>query len=115
MIDDIAVREVTDAVRLDVTSKLLDVASLEETMGMDRLTVRQGLFLDIGANGAIAIGPNKNVKLGRLRDAVGQNKDCKWNFAMLKGAGPLKIAVSVKPDKDDPTIVYNRVDKTMAV
>ena len=112
MIDDIAVREAGDSIVLDVTHVLINVDELQSNMGMERLTVRQGIFLDIEPNGAIALGPNKNVKLGRLREAVNQNGG-RWNFAMLKGAGPLLITVSTKPDKDDPTVIYNRVDKTL--
>ena len=111
-IDDIAVREAGDSILLDVTHLIHD-SELAEKMGMERLSVRQGIFLDIEPNGVIALGPNKNVKLGRLREAIGQNKPGSWNFQMLKGAGPLRISVSIKPDKDDTTILYNRVDKTL--
>ena len=112
-IDDVDVRDVGGGqVVLDVTHLIHD-SELAEKMGMERLTVRQGIFLDIEPNGVIALGPNKNVKLGRLREAIGQNKPGSWNFQMLKGAGPLRIAVSIKPDKEDPTILYNRVDKTL--
>ena len=113
-IDDIEVRQAGDSVLLDVTH-LLHEAELATTMGMERLTVRQGIFLDIEPNGALSLGPNKNVKLGRLREAVNQNGAGPWNFAMLKGAGPMTITVSQKPDKDDETIIYNRVDKTVAL
>ena len=112
-IDEIAVREVQGgSIVLDVTHLIHDEA-LAEKMGMDRLTVRQGIFLDIEPDGRIALGPNKNVRLGRLREAVGQNAPGPWNFQMLKGAGPLKIAVSISPDKEDETIKYNRVDRTL--
>ena len=110
--EDVVTRKVGDSILLDVTYIIHDEA-LAEKMGMERLTVRQGIFLDSNANGAIELGPNKNVKLGRLREAVGHNKAGPWNFAMLRGAGPLLITVSIAPDKNDPTILYNRVDKTL--
>lgn len=113
-IDDVVVREAGDSILLDVTH-LLHAPELAEKMGMERLTVRQGIFLDISANGVLELGPNKNVKLGRLREAVGQNKPGPWNFAKLKGAGPMKISVSIKPDKEDATILYNRVERTLAL
>jgi len=115
VIDDIRIRAAKESVVLDVYHKLVGVDELCEAMGMEQLMVIQGIFLDIDTNGAIALGPNKNVKLGRLREAVGQNSGGPWNFAMLKGAGPIKISVSIKPDKDDDTILYNRVDKTLPV
>ena len=115
MVDDIDAREVTTergkSIVLDITH-LIDDPALADEMGMDRLTVRQGIFLDVDPNGAIPLGPNKNVKLGRLRAAVGQNQTGAWNFMMLKGAGPLRISVSVGPDKKDPTIPRNNVDRT---
>lgn len=116
MIDDITARQVTTdrgtSIVLDVTH-LIDNPEVAEKLGMERLTVRQGLFLDVEPNGAIALGPNKNVKLGRLRAAVGQNGAGPWNFAMLKGAGPLRLGISVVPDKKDPSIPRNQVDRTL--
>lgn len=117
-IDDIIAREVTTergtSIVLDILHLIHDEA-LKEKLGMERLIVRQGIFLDVGPRGEILLGPNKNVKLGRLRAAVGQNKAGPWNFGMLKGAGPLRITVSVGPDKKDPTIPRNNVDKTFAM
>ena len=110
--NDVVVRKAEDSILLDVTYVVHD-AELAEKMGMERLSVRQGIFLDVGANGVIELGPNKNVKLGRLREALGQNKPGPWNFAMLRGAGPILISVTIKPDKDDPTVQYNRVVKTL--
>lgn len=115
-VDEIDVRSVTtdqgESIVLDVTYRI-HAPDLATEMGMERLTVRQGIFLDIEANGSIALGANKNVKLGRLREAVGQNGPGPWNFQMLVGAGPLVISVSTRPDKKDESIVYNNVDKTL--
>lgn len=115
-VDEIDVRQITtdqgNAVVLDVTY-LIHAPDLAAEMGMERLTVRQGIFLDIEPNGAIALGANKNVKLGRLREALGQNAPGPWNFQMLVGAGPLTITVSTKPSPKDETVVYNNVDKTL--
>ena len=112
--NDVVVRKAGDSILLDVTYIVHDEA-LAEKMGMSRLSVRQGIFLDVGGNGVIELGPNKNVKLGRLREAVGQNKPAPWNFAMLRGAGPLLLSVIIKPDETDPTVLYNRVTKTLAM
>lgn len=110
-IDTIDIRKITTdrgaAIVLDVNHIINDPV-LAEKMGMERLNVRQGIFLDVEPDGRIALGPNKNVKLGRLRAAVGQNSAKAWNFSMLEGAGPLMIAVSIDGD-------YNRVDRTTAL
>jgi hypothetical protein len=87
---------------------LVDDEALAERLGLERLMVRQGFFLDLDKKGNLEFGPNKNVKLGKLRDALGQNTDKAWNFGQLDGAGPLKIKVIKKPDKDDSSIEYNR-------
>jgi hypothetical protein len=55
----------------------------------DKVTVSKQLILEFEDDGkTIASGPNKNIELGRIRAAVGQDKG-PWSFAMLRGAGPL--------------------------
>ena len=83
---------------------------------MERISVKQSLFLDIDGSGALAFGANKNVKLGKLREALGQNNPGQsWNIQMLAGAGPLRIKVGSRPDKNDSTIIYNDVKATAAL
>lgn len=113
--DDFSIREVQansgPTPVLDLTWIILD-DELQEVMGMDRVTVRQSIFIDVEPNGAMASGPNKNIKLARLREALGQNDPKKsWNFHMLKGAGPCLIKVIQRPDKNDSTIIYNDVSR----
>ncbi len=96
---------------LVVTYDVLDDA-LKEKMNMQNLTVRQTIVLDLDDNGALSEGTNKNVRLGKLRSAVGQNESGKpWNPNMLKGAGPVTLSISQRPNDDDPDIVYNQVDR----
>lgn len=67
---------------------------LKEKLGLEKPTVQDRIFLDLNEDGSLAFGPNKNVKLGRTREAVGQNDPSKtWNFNMLRGAGPVLIMV----------------------
>jgi hypothetical protein len=49
--------------------------------------------LELNEQGKLATGPNKNVSLGRLRDALGQN-DPSWTPQKLLGAGPFIGKVS---------------------
>lgn len=96
---------------LEVYFSIQDEAVKKE-MDKDEVIVRGSIFLDLNANGALEFGQNKNVKLGKLRDAVGQNKDGKpWSPRMLEGAGPLTISVGHRPDKNDPTNVYSDARK----
>lgn len=80
---------------INVTHKLLDdTGKLAELMGLAEPTIRDSIFLDIDNSGQLAFGPNKNVKLGKYREAAGQNDPkMKWNFNMLRGVGPLVISV----------------------
>ena len=70
---------------MDISWKV-DSPDNEEANG--RL-VRQTIFLDVSPNGGLAIGKNKNVALGRLRDAVGQNGPQAWSPNNLVGAAAM--------------------------
>lgn len=79
--------------------------------GRDKNTVRQSIWLDVNDNGSLDTGTGKNVGLGRLREAVGQNKAGKpWNPNMLVGQ-VAKILVGQRVDKDDASIIYNDVKR----
>ena len=63
----------------------IDDEKAREVSGMAEPKVEATLWLDI-ENGGLAFGPNKNVQLGRLREAVGQNDPAKpWSPKMLEG------------------------------
>lgn len=71
--------------RLAKESAILDVywvvddASVREITGMEEPTVRQSIFLDITENGTLDLGTGRNVQLGRLRAALGQNTGSSWS------------------------------------
>lgn len=109
-IDDVKIRKAKDSVICDVNWTIMDDA-LKASMNMDQITVRQSVFLDVEPSGALQLGPNKNVQLGRLRAALGQNGSGPWSFSQLKGAGPVKLTVGIRPDKDDPEKKYNDVKR----
>lgn len=89
----------------------IDDPDLAQRLNRQKVTVRQSVFLDI-ENGKLATGPNQNVDLGRVREAVGQNQPGKpWAPSMLEGAGPVKIIVGHRQDKTDPAKVYDDVKK----
>jgi hypothetical protein len=109
IIDDLKPKMINDQVAVDIFW-LIDDAALAEQLSLKKVTVRQTVFLDIDAYGKLEIGTNKNVQLGRVREAVGLNTPGKpFQLAMLKGAGPARIMVSNDPDKKDPTIIYDNV------
>jgi dipeptidyl aminopeptidase/acylaminoacyl peptidase len=85
--------------------------NLKKALGLEHPTVSDSIFLDI-ENGALAFGVNKNVGLGRIREALNQNDPKKpWSFSMMKGAGPVRIKVGSRPDKNNPGDVYPTVDR----
>src|SRR5512147_1949483 len=102
LIDDVKLRVAKEPMILDVTWQLLEVPQdVLDVLGRDKALVRQSLFLDI-ENGVLATGANRNVQLGRVREAVGQNQSGQvWSPRMLKGAGPAQLRLEVKPRKDD--------------
>ncbi len=103
---------------LEILYNVLD-DNVKEMMEMDQVLVSQSIFLDVildeNNNPTLAFGKNKNVKLGYVRAATGQNTPAPWNYKMLEGAGPLRIKVGVQVDKDDPEKIYNRVNRVSKI
>lgn len=99
-IDDLGMDSYENQPILIVHYALTDVDHLKEALGLEKPTVQDRIFLDTNEDGTIAFGPNKNIRLGRVREAVGQNDPNKtWNFNMLRGAGPVRIMVEHKYHK----------------
>ena len=76
---------IKSGLKLDLTW-MIDDESVKASTGMAEPTVKQSIMLDLTESGAMAVGTNKNVNLGRLRDAVNQNASGRpWSPAMLQG------------------------------
>ena len=73
-------------------------------MGRDKVVVFKQFILDIDENGALDTGKNKNIDLGRVQTAVGQQNDKPWSISKLRGAGPVMVKVV--------HIDFERKDKT---
>lgn len=85
---------------LDISWVVDDEQARTET-GMAEPSVRQTIWLDTTESGGLDFGKGKNVGLGRLRDAVGQNQAGKpWAPGMLVGQ-VAKVKVSHSIDKRD--------------
>jgi len=88
--------------------------AVAESMGVETPTVRQTVFLDLGEDGSLLMGNGKNIRLGQVREAVGQNKQGKpWSPAQLEGAGPVSILVSHRHGDDGE--VYAQVKRVRAL
>lgn len=82
------------------------------SVGLTEGKVRQTIWLDLTDTGALAFGPNQNLGLNRLREALDMNRaGVPFSFAKLKGAGPVKVTIGHRPDRDDPETKYSEVKK----
>jgi len=77
-----------DWTMLDVFWTITAGEVIQETE-QDEPKVRQSIFLDFDDNGRLAMGKNKNIGLGRLRDALGQNGPGPWKFSDLVGGSAI--------------------------
>lgn len=97
---------------LDLTWETDDQRASEVT-GMKTPTARQSIFLDLTPEGNIDLSKGKNVKLGRLREALRQNDPARsWSFSMLAGV-PARF--SVKHRTADDGKVYADVKEVTAL
>ena len=88
---------------------------VKEELDMDKVIVRQSVWPDFDENGKLAFTKNKNVRLGNVREACGQNQDGKpWSPGMLVGAGPVKITVGHRFNKTTGEGPYANVTRVAA-
>ena len=93
-----------EGLSLDVTWEL-EAPAFKETYGYHP-KVRQSVLLDLTPTGGLDMGKGKNVTLGRLRDAVGQNSEGRpWAPTMLQG----QVAVVNVTHRLDGDKVYTDV------
>lgn len=93
---------------LSVFYRIDDAEQVRHT-GRDPLTVRQTIWLDATESGSLDMAPGKNIGLGRLRAALGQDNPTQpWKFDMLDG-GTLMVKVANEADSNDPETIYDRV------
>jgi hypothetical protein len=91
------------SVVMDVTWDI-DDQNLKEQLKRKMITTRQSVWLDLDSSGNLASGEADNVALGRLRAAVGQNKEgTDWSPQMLIGKAA-KIKVGHQVDKQTSEI-----------
>ena len=95
---------------VDITWTILD-EEVKKITNLEKPTVRQSVFLELTEDQKLDTGAQKNIKLGRLREALALNDPSKeFSFDTLLGQiGTITIAHT--PDKKDPEIVYANVSK----
>ena len=93
--------------RLDLMVELVD-PNLKAQMKREKVTVRHGIMLDLNEQGKLDMRPQRNVNLGKLREAVNQNRPGAWSFAMLKGQ-PIKVRTKQRNAEDGSGNIYTDV------
>lgn len=79
---------------------VIDDPNVRELTGMEEPQVRQSLFLDVSDSGMLDMGTGKNVQLGRLRAALGQNDGRPWSPVNMEGK-VAKILVTQRKVTED--------------
>ena len=99
---------------LHITYAITD-EELKEQIGLDHPTVRQTVWLDFDDTHGLSFSMNKNVRLGRIREATGQNVDGEpWSPSMLKGAGPVTVKVGHRSNSETDEGPYANVLRVVA-
>jgi hypothetical protein len=86
----------------------LDAPEVSEQIGKDTLMVRQTLYLDLTAAKRLDTSKGRNVQLGRLREALGQNGPGKWNYNDMVGV-PALVKTDLDPNKNVAGDFYEKV------
>lgn len=120
VIDEIKPRSVnrkdgSQGLALDITWQVLN-PELAAQLGREKIIARQSLLLDTTPAGTLDLGKDRNVQLGKVRAAVGQNNPNEpWKPANLRGAGPAKILISHRPDQRDSSMIYAEVTRVTSM
>lgn len=93
---------------LEVSWQVLDEDQKKKT-GLEKPMARQSMFLELNESGNLDMSKGKNVDLGRLREALGQNSSTKpWAPSHIVGmTAYCKVKHDV--DQENPEIIRNRV------
>ena len=85
---------------LDVTWEV-DDAAVKQLLGRDKVTVKQGIMLDLTEAGGLDMGKGRNIGLGRLREALNLNAPGQpFSFSMVAGR-IAKVSVSHRIDGEN--------------
>lgn len=96
---------------LDVPFLIQDDA-LKAKLQREQVTHKETFWLDLTADGRLDTGPDRNVRLGQLRAALGQNAaGVPWSPSMLRNMGPVRIKIVQTSDKQDPDKKYTNISK----
>lgn len=86
-------------IALDLQWEIED-ANVKSLLGRDKVTVKQGIMLDMTESGGLDMGKGKNVGLGRVREATGLNTPGQPFAASMLTGRLAKITVKHRVDGD---------------
>lgn len=87
----------------------------KDIAGRENLVVYYDMFLDLTTEGRLSTEKEKNVRLGALREALGQNTDPTWTWQKLYGAGPFVGKVNHTKDKNRPDDTFAKVGRVTKI
>jgi len=94
---------------LDISWAILD-DGVKAELQMEKPTARQNIFVNVTPQGGLDWGRNKNIALGRLREAVGQNRPGRaWSPTHLMGQMAKVNVIHVPDQNGDPRAEVNKV------
>lgn len=86
----------------------IEDANVKAELNKDKVVVKQGVMLDLTAEGGLDMGKGKNLGLGRLREAIGKNEQGQpFSFSMIPGCMAL-VNVSHRVVGED---IYDEIKK----
>ena len=101
--------------KMNVIWSVENQPAVTEITGREKNLIRQEFMFDLTESGMLDTGKGKNVKLGRLRAAVGLNTPGEpFSFDMLVGRCA-KISVGHRPDQRDSSVLYAEVKDVAAM
>lgn len=96
---------------LDVKLEIKLSPAAQAELGRETAIRNYSVSLDLTPQGNLDYGKGKNVGLGRLREAVGQNVPGQpWSPMMLKGQ-VIKVLIKHEPDPRDNQNTLDKIDK----
>lgn len=95
-------------VLMELTLETIDPDVVSVT-GIDPSQVRYAVFLDLTPSGMLDDTEGKNIGVGKIREAVGQNvAGVPWSPSLLAGQ-QFRVKSTQKSDKDNPEIIRTEV------
>lgn len=98
-------------VSLDTSWEVLD-DNVKAVTHLEKPTARYSFILEVDPQRGIVLGEAKNVRLGRLLEAVGITSK-EWSLSQIEGTTGIG-KIRHRPDDDDPEIIYNEIVRVTA-